>query len=274
MDRHPLDGVWARLGWADQHADALKYLIGQFLDHDPYRIVSEQDPHTGECLLRAQVLKPPPTIEWGLRLGDILHNFRSALDHLVWQLALAHRPDREPPPRTEFPIFIDRELFAAERRKKIGGLSSRAQEIIERLQPYNRSELPESDPLWYLHELNRTDKHRVLHVVSAAIPTVSFTADELIAFRLEPGVFAGVSTFDHNDVIARLPPHPRCLELAEKLHFSFGIAFDPKGPARGMPIDNALEWWGTWLPTELVPQFSEFFPPQVQKSSRRQGRRS
>ena len=108
----------------------------------------------------------------------------------------------------------------------------------------------------------RTDKHRVLHVVSAAIPAISFTADELIDFHLEPDVFAGVHTFEHDDVIVRLPPHPRCLELADKLHFSFGIAFDPEGPARGWPVDNALEWWGRWIMEELLPQFRDFFPPE------------
>ena len=33
---------------------------------------------------------PNTSIEWSIRLGEILYNLRSALDHLVWQLVLTN----------------------------------------------------------------------------------------------------------------------------------------------------------------------------------------
>src|SRR5262249_9060417 len=47
---------------------------------------------------------------WGLVIGDAIHNYRSALDHLWWQLAikkLGREPTKEEAKSIQFPILSD-----------------------------------------------------------------------------------------------------------------------------------------------------------------------
>ncbi len=39
----------------------------------------------------SKVLKPPPTAELSLIIGDCIHNVRSALDNLAFELTLAYK---------------------------------------------------------------------------------------------------------------------------------------------------------------------------------------
>ena len=63
--------MFAKLDRADKHAERLKAEIERFLDKQPYRVISEEDAKTGECLIRAKVLERPPVLEWGTRIGDV-----------------------------------------------------------------------------------------------------------------------------------------------------------------------------------------------------------
>jgi hypothetical protein len=57
------------------------------------------DERSGEDLYRAQVLRePPPRIS--VVVGEIVHDLRSALDHLAWQLTLPAKRTNH----TGFPI--------------------------------------------------------------------------------------------------------------------------------------------------------------------------
>lgn len=103
-------------------------------------------------------------------LGDFLFNYRSALDHAVW--ALHAEADRSP--RVEFPVFLTAAKYAAGSAPKIGTLPQQTRVVLESLQPFHAVD-PELHPLWILHELNRVDKHRVLHVIDHQLEPHSFT---------------------------------------------------------------------------------------------------
>jgi hypothetical protein len=112
---------------------------------------------------------PDPPEAWDLLISDCLHNMRSALDNLAYELALRFTPnlsDRQAAD-SEFPIFGPEPLSQAKRRKKIGCMHPRAQAVIARLQPHRRGDAYASDSLWQLHELSRVDKHRLLHTTVA-----------------------------------------------------------------------------------------------------------
>ena len=84
-----LDGPIAKLDRAKTHFQALNKSIGAFKRSKTQDfIVTHFDPDTGEKALSLKILKEPKNPEWGLILGDMVHNLRSALDHLVWQLVL------------------------------------------------------------------------------------------------------------------------------------------------------------------------------------------
>jgi hypothetical protein len=76
---HPLDGyAWKRLR-ARQHFDTLHEEINGFLKSHPFRLSTEFDPSVKEYLVRAHVMKQPPTL-LSILVGDCLYNLRSALE--------------------------------------------------------------------------------------------------------------------------------------------------------------------------------------------------
>ncbi|GAC1399098.1 MAG: hypothetical protein NVSMB56_14050 [Pyrinomonadaceae bacterium] len=57
----------------------------KFINSNPYRIERESDPQTGYNVYRVFDIQTPP-VEIGLLAGDVIHNLRSVLDHLAYQL--------------------------------------------------------------------------------------------------------------------------------------------------------------------------------------------
>src|SRR5881398_727199 len=85
---HPLDSVRLKIARAREHYESYKDYLGEFLRSQPYAFRSELDPQSGEKVWRVhgKPKEPPPRLS--LIAGDSLQNFRSALDHLAWQLVL------------------------------------------------------------------------------------------------------------------------------------------------------------------------------------------
>jgi hypothetical protein len=96
--------------------------------------------------------------------GDVVHNLRSALDHLAYQLAVVGTPSVEPSRRIEFPIAKDATTYESEKAKKVQGMRPEAIEAIDRLQPYKGG--CNGDILWRLHELDNINKHRTHFTVA------------------------------------------------------------------------------------------------------------
>lgn len=155
----------------------------------------------------------------------------------------------DPPPNegsSEFPIFWSRADYRRDGIPKIIGVCDHAQAIIQDLQPYQRGDKQRAQlhPLWFLHKLHNADKHRLLHVVGAAIGSITYweaaapsrLGNDLSAFQL--------TTFSEDGAeIARWPvPDAGESEVDMPFQFGFRIAFDEKGPGRGNPVDWSLPW--------------------------------
>jgi hypothetical protein len=116
----------------------------------------------------------------GLGLGDIVHNFRSALDHLTYQLALWNTGGQvSRPKRVQFPILDDPGHFQSARGDALREVHLDHQAIIERFQPYHRiAEGLAIGPAFHsfavLRDLDNADKVRFLHPV--LIPPTSLSA--------------------------------------------------------------------------------------------------
>jgi hypothetical protein len=65
--------------------DALKTDITAFLDERPYTLQVKFNGQTQRLTVQVHVQKSPDPM-WSIRIGEIIHNFRSALDHIVWEL--------------------------------------------------------------------------------------------------------------------------------------------------------------------------------------------
>jgi hypothetical protein len=123
--------------------------------------------------LRQFVRHTPIPDEFATTFGDLLFNLRSALDHAVWAL---HSPANQTS-RVEFPVCLAAENWADLSARKIGTLSGTERDALKSMQPFEAAD-PSSDPLWLLHELNRVDKHRVLHVADHRIAGGYFNSDD------------------------------------------------------------------------------------------------
>jgi hypothetical protein len=162
---HPLDGIRIKFIRACNHLKALDDAVQRFNETDTCTVIPELNEQTGKCTLRVKILKSPP-IEWAVIIGEIAYDLRSCLDHMAWQLAL--KQVTTPFNKTEFPIFITDTLYNRDGLRKIRDLSDSHRAFIERLQPYHARN-PHEHPLWLLHELNNTDKHRLLPLSNVAV---------------------------------------------------------------------------------------------------------
>lgn len=172
----------------------------------------------------------PPVIspDAELTFGDCIHNLRSALDHLAYQLVVLNK--RTPGNKTFFPIH-DRPPRTGvkhlwRKRPLVRDVSVKAYRLIESVQPYKRGNI--GGRLAELRDLDNIDKHRHLLVTVQAIDWVIGTAWRgaqsppygLPECRLIPNAPI------HGQVAARVRwpvPHPN---LDPNLHLAIGIRLD------------------------------------------------
>jgi hypothetical protein len=136
---------------ANEHGKALNEAIDEFTERHPYAVVHDFKPEINYYVVRFKVREWPDPA-WSPILGDIVHNMRSALDHLAWQLAI--RNERNPASvRSQFPIFtrrsFDPSVYGGPERAKRArdswenqtrGMHSNDIELLKLLQPYQRGE--------------------------------------------------------------------------------------------------------------------------------------
>lgn len=112
--------------------------------------------------------KVPDTRRWGLLVGDAVHNMRSALDHLVYALAI-RVTGQDPPPdfnRLQYVVVDDPSHWEGQLRH-LKPLNDEMRELIESVQPYKASPLDRMkyDVLRWLREIDDADKHRAIRPV-------------------------------------------------------------------------------------------------------------
>jgi hypothetical protein len=99
-------------------------------------------------------------------IGEIVHNLRSALDHLAYQLVLTGECGQTLPRQRwrniYFPICDKKSDFRGQLAEKLPGVGLRQLALIEREQPYKTYYVIDRSPLRRLRILSNTDKHRVV----------------------------------------------------------------------------------------------------------------
>lgn len=220
---------------ADEHLKALNNEVAAFLQIRPYEVVTKKDIPAGNLFAQVIYRHTPPDFLLML-IGDVLHNLRSALDHLAWSLA-GTKADR----RTEFPIFCKEKGFLGQRgRAKIHGMPTPAQNIIESLQPYKGTHgLPEIEPLWLLQQLGIEDKHHTLNLVAAGVDVHLYVrTGSHPAYGLTGRT--GYLPLEDGAEIYRIPLPTNHSYVQDDSHPIFDVALDPKGPGRGISLREGL----------------------------------
>jgi hypothetical protein len=168
-----LVAVRDRLARAEEHHETVKRLVREYYESDRCRYAGTYDPQVDHVPIRQSIVFPD--IRLSTLVGEMLHDLRSALDHLAWQLVLEN--GGAPDERTCFPI-----LRAGPTPKRgqppappsvSGGVSVAASALIERHQPYRFGWLDPSDPPWLLQRLNIIDKHRQMAIWGVALVNMS-----------------------------------------------------------------------------------------------------
>lgn len=177
-----LDSSYYKVKRAKAEIEQLSLKQDEFFQNTHYSIVpSEKKPETGKIIYRVKIEGSPPSLDWGVDIGEIAHNLRCALNYLVYQLALLNNSSK---PETvaqnrklQFPIFSDPDQFKKSGKAMLKLLKIEHQISIEQLQPFNKNgdstALQPRDltkwggynaPLLWLEEINNADKHRLIQV--------------------------------------------------------------------------------------------------------------
>lgn len=170
-----LDGPRAKLAWGKSHVDDLVSDIGRANSgHPPAMSLARQYQADDTAIVFKAESVPQCPQEWGLYVGDAIHNFRCALDHAWWQLALnqlRREPSEKEARSIQFPIVDDPADWKSQRFLK--HVDPKAADEAKAFQLYKGR-----DELHMLNFLSNRDKHRLIQP--------AFYAPSGIAFRVPP----------------------------------------------------------------------------------------
>lgn len=176
--------TWAKIERAKLHRDLLERQIAEHfrVESNQPRCVGKYDSYCDCHVFRVTFVPdslPGLLEDASAALGDIAHNFRSALNHLAYQLALVQAKERGHPltlserGSVQFPIYT-RSVRWRNWQKTNGGLF-RAPDFaaMKRFQPYRgRAGRPDNwhgpyrHQLTLLAQLSNRDKHRLPNVIA------------------------------------------------------------------------------------------------------------
>lgn len=217
------DAAWsAKLHRANTHLGTLNKLVDEFEASEPYSLSPEPGDKPDEVAYRLRIMQQTPA-EISTVVGDVLHNLRSALDSVAYELAVQSKgelTEREEQvtffPWCRSPGEYDRFFGmgvdpgkcdeAGRLRRRI--YSQQARDAMRVVQPFflwemamlsganfsekERRAFSDDDFRWSaihrLRRLSNIDKHRRLPAVGVGWPTIFYWgSDEGDTTRLRPG---------------------------------------------------------------------------------------
>lgn len=235
-----LQGISAKIERAEQHIENLNTEISEFLrvNPKPYHIARKFEPDGLSYIFTAYGDLSVP-LRFSIIAGEVVHHVRSSFDHLIHALII--RNGGTPTNFNQFPIRTTHEKFEKSCDDRlIEGVSRSARELIRSVQPYKTSSAATST-LKVIHDLDITDKHRLLNVVAACVGLPD-AAEMRVGTRTRTG-----AKTDRNINITNIVPFPAapitndgteilCIKLSEpepefyaEINFSTQIMLDVAG---------------------------------------------
>jgi len=160
---HPsLDSAWEKWHRAIEQSQALDEEIAGDEYRIPLWLDTNSDPD--HDVFRVEAIPQTP-LRWGVLIGEIVYNFRSALDHAVCAAVTLNGRDCERP-RSQFPLLSEKR-FWPNHRDSISGLTRAQRALVRVYQPYQtwyrKRPFRKPHPLGMLAAMSNADKHRVLN---------------------------------------------------------------------------------------------------------------
>ena len=165
---HRLDGAKRKLARAAEHIQEFNAAVQRWYDSKPLHSNGQFGTDKTSYIYTVEADAIP--LDIGILAGDALHNLRSVLDHIAWQLALL--TTSTPYKRTAFPIFLsDNDTSRRGIKSVLRDVPTEARNVIEALQPFSYADKikPDSHGLWLLHQLSNADKHQIVTIGGAAL---------------------------------------------------------------------------------------------------------
>lgn len=269
-------GSELKLAHAHDHLQDINKLIQGWIHECLETVREEPDPNEAGYFCAWIDAPKIDAKRLSLLIGDSLQSFRSALDHLAFELATAFTVPmtNEIEKDSSFPILsdVDRQgNFGKGPHKwlsaqsKVRGMDPRAQATIEGLQPYKRGHAYDTDPLCVLGELNNVDKHRVLHVATrimsgavlnrrrmSNVRTMGLSYGQPFKLTIREGIAAEGRT-----LVARWPMTP--IDPRQPMHMGFlpalNIVFDANTPlVAETPVSQVLGEIDNHIMSHVLPR--------------------
>ena len=221
---HPLLGARAKLNRASETLGVLAHEAALFATQvtDSLRV---EGAHSSDGLRYVFTVFGRPEVPARLAVlaGEVVHQLRSALDHVVWALVIQN--NSSPTRRNQYPLCTSKEDFdRACYNGAIDGVGVPATRLIESTQPYT-SNTPRDTILFAVNELDIIDKHRLLVVLSAA-----GTIGDSVTIGSATDCLAEAETGHKNPTIQGLSP-PSKVPLSEQGSEFFSIHLLEPAPA-------------------------------------------
>lgn len=267
--------LWQKYRWAESLIAKLEDEVRDWERVHSYRVEVSTNDDCTEYVFTVHDLSEPPA-HWSFMLGDILHNLRSCLDHLVYQLATSAHGEPLPHDvgkRTMFPIYRNMHSFRSNRSNRIGMLREADQERIEQLQPYNFGSENSTWEEYYretalhlgnLEALEVINKHRRIHMTCLAVDPMMAASP-----RVGSGFNASfpMTPLEEGSVLCRwsfhepLPPLPSDTNLSSLFPLELGV--DEGDEAWATPVGGFLK-----DSTRAVAEVLRLFEPSVRHGAR------
>lgn len=227
-----------KVEWAEKHILELYLMFRNFSETDFYTISVEENPEKRTQSLRVDMNLAALNFETSaLIIGDALHNLRSALDHLYYEVVLTC--GGKPSNWTRFPISDSREgletnfIKSALKQKQI--TAAVADFILNTIKPYEAGNLA----LWGLHQLNILDKHEVI------VPVLKLVGFFGVRLEDENGQMVGATDYiaDESCTIPISGTYGKKIKLKNKGRASTNVIFDVGASIfAGQTVYPSLKW--------------------------------
>jgi hypothetical protein len=162
-----LSDAYAKLDWATRHHEQMNALFSDYAkpgggDERPVGIRFHTRAKPPGSVIASFIVEEPMPREMALLAGDLVHNARTALDHVLARLKDEFGGNAG---RGSFPICASEQDWQARvvnaRNSSLKGLEQKAIDLIYAAQPLH-AQSPNEDPLLLLNGLDNDDKHRLL----------------------------------------------------------------------------------------------------------------
>jgi hypothetical protein len=270
--RDPTAAWWAKASRAAKHIGDAVSLASAYELANPYEIRRENGEQAGEVAFRFRMSRPVPA-ELLTIIGDAIHNMRSSLDSVAFELALQHLGGAmtdEQERAAQFPICKDRttfdKFFDRDRPVRKTMYGQRERDTMRCVQPFAFREEGEAlgvewvrsadeeyrvDELARLSHLSNVDKHRRLPLLAWYLDIVYWPGgDPEVTFRTDREPYTAIGD---SDVICCMASKSgdRLRVPQPTIELKLALADDP-----GYPHDltQVLDRWHQYLVNWVLPR--------------------